>query len=184
MSFTQIDEKTALLVIDLQYGIVALNTCHQSTAIIENCCELIDQFRKLSLPVCFVNVDGAAPGRTQMPKSIASKPANWSQLISELQPQPDKLLITKKTWGAFINTDLQLLLQARGITQLVICGIATSMGVESTARQGFELGYNISLPIDTMTDINEAVHKNSVNAIFPKLSETGCTADLLTLLKK
>ncbi|GLS91028.1 hydrolase [Psychromonas marina] len=182
MSFTQIDAKTALLVIDLQYGIVALNTCHPATDIINNCGELINKFRLLSLPICFVNVDGAASGRTEQIKGKTTKPANWSQLISELNPRAGELLITKQTWGAFTNTDLHTLLQAREITQLVICGIATSMGVESTARQAFELGYNISLPIDAMTDINAAVHENSVGAIFPKLSETGTTADLLKLL--
>ena len=184
MSFTQLDEKTALLVIDLQYGIVALNTCHPAPAVIENCTKIITQFRQLSLPICFINVDGVAAGRTEQVKSKTAKAANWSQLISELKPRTDELLVTKQTWGAFTNTDLHSLLQAREVTQLVICGIATSMGVESTARQAFELGYNISLAVDAMTDTNSAVHNNSVNAIFPKLSETGSTADLLALLSK
>lgn len=182
MSFTQIDTKTALLVIDLQYGIVALNTCHPTSPVIENCIKIIDKFRLLSLPICFVNVDGTALGRNEQVKSNTTKPANWSQLIGELNLQAGDLFITKQTWGAFTNTNLHKILQEQQITQVVICGIATSMGVESTARQAFELGYNISLPIDAMTDINTAVHQNSVSAIFPKLSETGTTEALLKLL--
>ncbi|MCW3170931.1 cysteine hydrolase family protein [Shewanella subflava] len=182
MSIKQIDHRPVLVVIDLQQGIVALNTCHPISNVIDNCVQLIAKFRQLSLPIVFVNVDGVAPGRTDTVKSNAEKSADWSQLIDELQAEDHDIYITKQTWGAFSNTQLQQILSSLKITQLVICGIATSMGVESTARQAFELGYNITLPTDAMTDVNIEAHNNSVSNLFPKLAETGSTAAVLTLL--
>lgn len=180
MSITQIDHRTALVVIDLQQGIVALNTCHPVAEIVDNCTKLIAKFRQLSLPIVFVNVDGVMPGRTDIVKSNAEKPANWSKLIDELELEQHDIFITKQSWGAFTNTQLQQVLSSLKITQLVICGIATSMGVESTVRQAAELGYNLSLPTDAMTDLTINAHNNSVTSIFPKLAETGSTQQLLT----
>ena len=182
MSITKIDPRTALVIIDLQHGIVAMNTCHPVKTVIDNCCKLVDKFRQCSLPIVFVNVDGSAPGRTDNMKSHAQKPSNWSQLIDELQPQQGDILITKKAWGAFTLTELHSVLTSLNISQLVIGGLVTSMGVESTARQGFELGYNITLPTDAMSDFNIIAHDHSVTSTFPKLAETGSTNDVLNTL--
>ena len=65
---------------------------------------------------------------------------------------------------------------------MVICGIATSIGVESTARQAYELGYNVTLATDAMTDLNLDTHNNSVKLIFPRLGETGTSAEVLALV--
>ena len=100
-----------------------------------------------------------------------------------MTPQQNDLTVTKKTWGAFHNTSLHEELQKRGITQVVICGIATSIGVESTARQAYELGYNVTLATDAMTDLNMDTHNNSVKLIFPRLGETGSCEDIVTQLK-
>ena len=82
-----------------------------------------------------------------------------------------------------MHTDLHAYLQAAGVTQVVIAGISTSAGVESTARQAYELGYNVTLAIDAMTDMNPDTHTNSLTRIFPRLGETGTTADILAHLK-
>lgn len=182
MSISKIDPQTALVIVDLQHGIVALNTCHPVSSVIDNCCKLIAAFRQLALPIVFVNVNGTAPGRTDNAKSVAQRPPNWSQLIDVLQPQQGDILITKKTWSAFTNTELHSKLTSRNISQLVIGGIATSMGVESTARQGFELGYNVTLPTDAITDFDINIHNNSLSFIFPKIAETGTTEDVITTL--
>ncbi len=81
-----------------------------------------------------------------------------------------------------MHTDLHQQLQALGVTQVVIVGIATSIGVESTARQAFELGYHVTLCTDAMTDLNLDNHQHAINAIFPRLAETGTTQDVLALL--
>ena len=99
-----------------------------------------------------------------------------------LNPQPQDHRVTKRSWGAFTATDLDVYLKQRGVTQVVIAGIATSMGVESTARQAHELGYNVTLATDAMTDTSVDVHLNSLTRVFPKIAETGSTQAIIELL--
>ncbi|QGY29036.1 isochorismatase family protein [Pantoea cypripedii] len=182
MALTTLDAKTALIVIDLQHGIVALPVVHDPKVVIERCARLTDAFRANDLPVVLVNVAGGAPGRNEQARHSGDLPADWAVLVPEMTPQPGDISITKKTWGAFHNTSLHEQLQQRGVTQVVVCGIATSIGVESTARQAYELGYNVTLATDAMTCLNADTHQNSVERIFPRLGETGSTADVLALL--
>ncbi|WP_077751404.1 isochorismatase family cysteine hydrolase [Shewanella psychrophila] len=184
MAITSLDPHTALIVVDLQVGILALDTCHPTLSVVDNTCQLLEQFRNLQLPIVLVNVAGVAAGRTEQIPSNGERPTNWSQLTEVLQPESKAHLITKRTWGAFTDTGLDEYLKSKGVTQVVITGIATSIGVESTARQAWELGYNITLPTDAMTDFNLDVHHNSVNFIFPRMSETGSTQDVLALMKE
>jgi nicotinamidase-related amidase len=106
----------------------------------------------------------------------------WTELIPELNRQPSDHVVTKRTRGAFTNTDLEQYLKQNGVTQVVITGIATGSGVESTARHAHELGFNVALAIDAMTDMDADIHHNSVTRIFPKMGETGTTRQFLDLL--
>ncbi|KFG95398.1 hydrolase [Burkholderia paludis] len=182
MSATRLDPHTALVVIDLQKGIVALPTAHPVEPVIAQTRELLDAFRARGLPVVLVNVAGGAPGRTEQAPRTAPLPADWAELLPELNRQPSDHLVTKKTWGAFTGTDLDAYLKAAGVTQIVLTGIATSIGVESTARQAHELGYNVTLAVDAMTDLNADAHVNSIERLFPRLGETGTTQDIVALL--
>ncbi len=92
--------------------------------------------------------------------------------------------MTKRTWGAFTNTDLEAYLKARSVTQVVIAGVATSIGVESTARFAHELGFHVTLAVDAMTDLTADAHDNSVARIFPRLGETGTTDEIIALLAR
>lgn len=182
MAITQLDKTTALIVIDLQYGIVALPPQHTVPGVIEQTNQLIDAFHQHLLPVVLVNVVGGAPGRTDQRLGAHSVTENWSILIDELHKQDEDIRVTKRTWGAFMHTDLHQQLQQRGVTQVVVVGIATSIGVESTARQAFELGYHVTVCTDAITDLNPDNHRHAVAAIFPRLAETGPTQDVLKLL--
>ena len=91
--------------------------------------------------------------------------------------------MTKRTWGAFTNTDLETYLKRSGVTQVVIAGVATSAGVESTARHGHELGFNVALAVDAMTDLSADAHHNSITRIFPRLGEAGTTQQIIDLLE-
>ncbi|MBN3734118.1 isochorismatase family protein [Burkholderia sp. Tr-20390] len=184
MSATRLDTHTALVVIDLQKGIVALPTAHPVEPVIAHTRTLLDAFRSRGLPVVLVNVAGGAPGRTEQPPRTAQLPADWAELVPELNRQPADHLVTKKTWGAFTGTDLDAHLKAAGVTQIVLTGVATSIGVESTARQAHELGYNVTLAVDAMTDLNADAHVNSIERLFPRLGETGTTQDIVALLDR
>src|SRR5208337_648732 len=152
--------------------------------VIDHSCQLIEAFRKQKLPVVLVNVAGTAPGRTEEPRRRRELPADFSELIPELHAQPDDILITKRTWGAFANTNLEARLKAKGVTQVVLTGVASGSGVEATARQAYEAGFNVTLATDAMTDVRPAAHEYSLKYVFPRLGETGSTQDGLDLLAK
>lgn len=184
MPLTTLDEKTALVLIDLQQGIVAMPTAHPAADVLRNARLLADAFRSRRLPVVLVNVARGAPGRVEQSFRTDQLPPTWSELVPELGAQPDDLRITKTNWGALINTDLAARLKSLGVTQVVIGGISTSIGVESTARQAYEMGFNVTLATDAMTDRNPDAHANSVTRIFPRLGECGTTAEVLELLAR
>lgn len=183
MPLTKLDTVVALVVIDLQKGIVGLPTVHPATEIIGRAAQLARAFRERGLPVVLVNVTGSAPGRTDAGPPKFPRPLDWAELVPELDAQPSDHLVTKQRWGAFLGTDLHAYLSERGVTQIVLAGIATSIGVESTARSAYDLGYNVVLVIDAMTDRDADAHRNSVEKVFPRLGEIAKTETLLKMLK-
>ena len=184
MSLTKLDPRSALVVIDLQKGILAFPMAHPTTPVLENAARLAKAFRANDLPVVLVNVAGGAPGRTDEAHGQLTPPPDWLDIAPELDPQPSDIRITKKQWGAFYGTALDLELRRRGVTQVVLCGIATSIGVESTARDAYERAYNVGLVVDAMTDIAAAPHENSIMRIFPRLGESATTDAVVALLQK
>jgi nicotinamidase-related amidase len=183
MALTQIDNVAALVVIDMQKGIVAMPTVHPASEIIDRVARLARAFREHSLPVVLVNVAGGPPGRTDVRFNF-SPPADWTELVPELDRQPSDYTVTKLQIGAFYGTALEQILRRRGVTQAFLTGIATSIGVESTARSAYDHGYNVALVVDAMTDRDADAHRHSVEKIFPRLGETAITHDVLTLLKQ
>lgn len=184
MPLTILDPHAALIVVDLQKGLRDIPSVHPMAGVIDHCCQLIEAFRKQKLPVVLVNVAGIAPGRTEEPRRHRELSADFSELLPELQQRPDDILITKRTWGAFANTDLEAQLKARGVTQVVLTGVATGTGVEATARQAYEAGFHVTLAVDAMTDVRPEAHEHSLKHVFPRLGETGSTQDMLYLLAK
>ena len=184
MAVTTLDPRTALIVVDLQKGILSRVSADAIAGVVKNAVALLDGFRARKLPVVLVNVSGVAPGRNEQPRMPASFPAEFIELIPELKQQPSDHVVTKRTWSAFTNTDLDAWLKKNSVTQIVVCGVATSAGVESTARFAQELGYNVALASDAMTDMSAEAHENSIQRIFPRLGETGTTAEIIALLGK
>jgi nicotinamidase-related amidase len=184
MPLTKLDDTCALIVIDLQKGIVGLPTVHPVGEIIGRAAQLARAFRKRGLPVVLVNVTGSAPGRTDAGSPKFSFPPDWTELVPELERHPADHIVTKQRWGAFIGTSLDYVLRQRGVTQVFVTGVATSIGVESTARSAYEYGYNVVPVVDAMTDRDADAHRNSVEKIFPRLGETDTTDNVLKLLNE
>jgi nicotinamidase-related amidase len=183
MALSTLDEKTALIVIDLQQGLLAFPSAHPNTEVIANSAKLADAFRGHGLPVVLVNVDGGAPGRTESSRAAGfQRPDGWDTLVPELGQVPSDHTVTKRTWGAFTGTDLDDYLKEQGVTQVVVTGISTSAGVESTARHAYENGYNVTLATDAMTDRSVDAHDHVVTNVFPRLGETGSTSEIIELL--
>jgi nicotinamidase-related amidase len=184
MPLTQLDSTAALIVIDLQKGIVAIPTAHPASEIVRRSAQLAHAFRERGLPVVLVNVTAAAPGRTDVGPRTFSFPDNWTELVPELDRQPGDYIVSKQRVGAFIGTSLDEILRQRGVTQVLITGIATSVGVESTARSAYDYGYNVVLVVDAMTDRSVDAHSHSVEKIFPRIGEADTTDNVLKLLKE
>lgn len=179
MPLTALDVMPALVVIDLQKGIVTIPAAHPVSEIIDRTAQIARAFREHRWPVVLVHVDGTAPGRTDAGPFKRSMPSDWVELVPELGMQAGDVIVTKQRWGAFLGTDLDELLRSRGVTQIVLTGVSTSAGVESTARSAYDLGYNVVFSVDAMTDRDADLHRNCVEKIFPRLGETTTTADLL-----
>ncbi len=182
----ELEQTPALVVIDLQSGILGHPTAHPLETIIGNSAKLAEAFRAKGLPVVLVNVAGTAPGRTERGKASGRSgaqtlPAEATVLVPELNQQPSDITVTKRTLGAFLSTDLDAQLKAVGATQIVLTGVSTTSGVESTARSAYELGYHVAFVTDAMSDNAEA-HEASIAHQFPKLGELGTTAEVLALL--
>lgn len=182
MAVTTLDPNTALIIVDLQKGIVGYPFIHPIDQIVAQSRALLHAFRTHGLPVVLVNVAGGAPGRTERPRRSEPYPAGWTDFIPELEQQPGDIVVTKRTWGAFASTDLEERLKALGVTQVVVTGVATGTGVESTARQAYELGFNVTLAVDAMTDARPEAHDYSITNVFPKLGETGTAQEIIALL--
>ncbi len=183
MALTQIDDVAALVVIDLQKGVVALPTVHPMSEITDRVARLARAFRAHGLPVVLVNVTGRAPGRTEHTFNF-SPPVDWSELVPELDRQPTDHTVTKQTVGAFYGTALEQILRRRGVTQVFLAGVATASGVEATARNAYDHGYHVALVVDAMTDRDADAHRNSVEKIFPRIGETATTDQVLALLQQ
>jgi nicotinamidase-related amidase len=185
---TELDKKTALILIDLQKGIVGLPMAHPVESVLANAAKLVDAFRKAGQPIVYVNVNPAGSKWTTSrkdpaPASNFAFKEDWTEIVAEVNAQPEDIYITKHTWGAFFETALDEELKKRDVTGIVIGGISTSIGVEGTARQASERGYNVTFALDAMTDMVATAHENSVKTIFPRMGETGEAADIILRLK-
>ena len=181
MPLTKLDTIAALIVIDLQKGIAGLPSVHPIAEIVGRTAQLARAFRERGLPVVLVNVSARLraapmPDRAHFP----FRPTGPS-FVPELEQQPGDLLVTKQRWGAFLGTSLDDDLRRRGVTQIFLTGVATSAGVESTARSAYDLGYNVVLVVDAMTDLDPDAHRHSIEKIFPRLGETATMREVLAL---
>ncbi|MFF7361985.1 isochorismatase family protein [Streptomyces sp. NPDC008125] len=184
MTLTTIDPTPALVVIDLQKGLLT-GAEPALTAVVEPATRLVAAFRRHGLPVVLVNVAGRAPGRTEgaRPGSAVPSSPRWADLIDELDVRPTDHLITKRRRSAFHDTGLDTLLRDLGVTQIVLTGVSTSAGVESTARSASDHGYHVVLATDAMADREEADHRHSVERVFPKLGETATTSEVVAMVE-
>jgi nicotinamidase-related amidase len=184
--------KTALVVIDLQKGIAGMATQpHPAEEVVANAALLADAFRKNGMLVVLVRVAPSAD-RKDMLKPILDIPnpmaslnitPEWSEIVPQLGPKDGDLIVTKKQWGAFYGTDLDLQLRRRNIDTVVLCGISTSAGVESTARSAFEHGYQQIFVEDATSARAAGEHEYAIKNIFPRIGRVRLTNDILEALK-
>jgi len=178
MSTLSIDPKTtALVLIDLQQGIVGRPGAPRPGAeVIRNAARLADKFRERGATIALVRVSFAADRKDAVSTQVDAPfqmsgplPPNWTEIVPEVGPREGDLVITKRQWGAFYGTDLDLHLRRRGVRTIVLGGIATNFGVESTARDAFERAYQLVFAEDAMTSLTAEGHAFVVQNIFPRI---------------
>jgi nicotinamidase-related amidase len=183
--------RTAIVVIDLQKGIVRLpGAPYARETVVANCLRLLAASRAVGAQPVLVHVGGTPDGadRLKTPtdqtwKTTGPLPLDWSELIPELDRQPGDVVILKRQWGAFYGTDLDLQMRRRNLTTIILCGISTEGGVESTARDAYERGYELVFAEDAMTSSSAESHTNSVERIFPRLGRVRSTEQIIAALK-
>lgn len=186
---TALDPNTALVLIDLQNAIVKIPSSTPMDVILAKAAKLVTAFRKAALPIVIVTVDPRRAGESVIRRdakspSFSALPDEALAIVPELKTESDDIFITKHTWGAFHETNLDDELKKRGVTGIVLAGVATSRGVESTARAASERGYNIAFAQDAMADIVDGAHENSLKVIFPRLGEVDDTDAIIGMLEQ
>jgi nicotinamidase-related amidase len=181
--------KTALVVIDLQKGIAGRPTApHDSGTVIRNAAAIADAFRKNGMPVFLVRVTPSPDGKDSLHPIADAEPwsqvrqPDWADIVPEMGPKSGDFVITKHQWGAFYGTELDLELRRRGMTTIVLCGIATNIGVESTARFAYEYGYNQVFAEDAMSSMSAEAHVFAVANTFPRMGLVRKTEEILAAL--
>jgi nicotinamidase-related amidase len=157
--------------------------------VVANIVRLLVAARKAGAQPVLVHVGGSADGadRLRPPTDVAPRmpalPPGWMDLIPELDQQTGDVVIFKRQWGAFYGTDLELQLRRRGLRSIVLCGIATEAGVESTARDAYERGYELVFASDAMTGMSAECHVNSIERIFPRIGRVRTTEEIVAALQ-
>jgi nicotinamidase-related amidase len=178
--------KTALVLIDLQNGIVSRDTKpYPATEVVERSRAMAEAFRAKGSPIVFIHVllsDFLAlpvDEPTNLPKDI---PAAASEIAASAGMQSGDLLIAKRHWGAFAQTKLEQELRSRGVDTIVLAGIATNLGVESTLRQGTGLGFAFVTVEDACSTFSPEMQEFAFKTIFPRLSRVRSTQQVLDAL--
>lgn len=190
MSTLELDPKTtALVVIDLQKGIAGGQTAPRSPAeVITNTVRIADRFRRAGALVILVHVDTGKNGElfpkpiTDVPRPAMTPPPDWAEIVPELGPRENDVVVTKHQPSAFFATDLEIQLRRRGIQTIVLAGISTNVGVEATARTGFEHGFNLVFASDAMAARDGELHTISVTKYFPTIGRVRTTDEVVAAI--
>lgn len=184
-----IAEKTALVVIDLQKGIVNRESSpYTCTQVVQNASRLVNTFTKNGAFVVLVRVSTIDGKDMVHPKTDFKMDFQlqdgWDSLVPELENINNAHVVTKRQWGAFYGTDLDLQLRRRGIDTIILCGISTSIGVDTTAREAYQLGYNQIFVEDAMTASTREEHDYVCKYIFPKIGQVRTLKEIIDNLSK
>lgn len=173
-----LDTATALIVVDLQVGTTGNPAIQPVDEVVARGDSLARAFRARGLPVVIATVTATPPGRNDVGSQTMQLPEPLTTPVIDVADTD--IVVRRGTWSAFAGTDLQERLA--DVTQVVIAGVATSFGVESTARAAYDLGYSVLVVTDAIKDMRPAAHGASVANVFPILGETATTAEVLGLL--
>jgi len=184
-------EKSALVLIDLQNGITAMGVStspYTSEEVIQNASKLVNAFSKKGAFIILVRVstmDGKdmVKPKTDLKATGMKYSEGWDNLIPEIATTKNAHIVTKRQWGAFYGTDLDLQLRRRGIDTIVLGGVSTNIGVDTTAREAYQHGYHQIFVEDAMTALTKEEHDYVCKYIFPRIGKIRTTKEIVSSLK-
>jgi len=177
-------DKTALVVVDLQAGIVNRELSPYSGAqVVRQASKLAKVFAEKGAFVVLVRVSSLDGKDMFQPKlDMAANPVQfpegWDRLVPELTAVNPAHVVTKRQWGAFYGTDLDLQLRRRGIDTIVLCGISSGIGVDTTAREAYQHAYQQIFVEDAMTAVTKEEHDYVCKYIFPRIGRLRTTEEV------
>lgn len=180
-------KKTALVLIDLQNAIVSRDLApHKASDVVARSAKLAEAMRAAGGTVVYVHaLMGEFVSRltdVQRP-SMGTLPPGASDIVPEAGMQKSDIVIAKRSWGAFHATSLDQQLRRRGVDTIIMAGIATNMGVESTARCAQDHDYQLVFAEDAMSSMGEALHEFAVKKLFPLMGRVRSTEEILSTLR-
>jgi len=174
--------EAALVVVDLQAGTAAGSFAEPIESVVANAARLADAFRARQLPVVFVRATGLPSGRTMHGGGPRELPAQWSAPLDALPTAAGDLIVTKTGWSAFAGTSLDAHLRDLGVATVVVAGVATTFGIESTARSAYDLGYDVVVVTDAITDMSRDLHDDAVTRRLPIMARLAATSQVVATL--
>jgi nicotinamidase-related amidase len=179
-------QTTALVMIDLQHGNVVRDLApYPAAQVVANSVRLADAARAAGATIVYVRVDVMALVAHQADRGLPALPfipPNPSDIVPEAGVQPGDFVVTKRQWGAFNATELDQILRRNGIKDIIMTGIATNIGVESTARVAHDLGYDLVFAEDAMSSIGAGMHQHAVENMFRLMGRVRSTDEILAAL--
>jgi len=175
---------TALILVDIQKGLIGMPFAPLSgDELTASAKVLAAHFRRMKSPVVLVTLafpSGQPKGKADFTLPLPpTMPRGWDGMVEALGPQAGDIKVVKRGWGAFLGTDLDAQLKSRGVDTVVIAGITTNFGVESTAREAAGLGYAIIFPSDAMTTLSAAHQDFALKNVFPMLGRVRTSAQIM-----
>jgi nicotinamidase-related amidase len=172
-------QNTALLVMDVQVGIVAMFPAAEE--LIGNLTKAIEFARKKKIPVIYVTVGfrQGAPEISMNNKGFAASKDRFTNIDLDefmkvhpgIAPAEGELTVVKRRVSAFAGSDLEVILRAFGIQHMVLTGIATSGVVLSTLREAADKDYRLTVLADCCADGDEEVHRVLTTKVFPRQAD-------------
>ena len=193
MSLDLDPRKTALVLIDLQRGVLerpgaprtSSEVLRHAVALAQACVEA--QVLIVRVHVAFASDFSDMPGSlvdSPIPRPPGGLPAGWSDFAPEVAALPAAIEITKRHWSAFHGTELDLQLRRRGLNTIVLAGIATNFGVESTARDAWQHNYAVVIAEDATTSFDAEMHRLAIEKILPRVSRVRSAAEIIAALRR
>lgn len=168
-------KRSCLLIIDMEYGFLDKNSAlyvKNGTKIVRNIKKILENFRKKNLPIIFIKREHRKSGvdidKTRIKifnknSGLILENDKSSEIIKELKPIKNELLVIKRRWSAFFGTELEILLKRLKIENLIVTGVQTPNCIRATVYDALSLDYNVIVISDATASSSQKIQKYNLS---------------------